>query len=1160
MPTWTTQQLQAIDASNHTILVSAAAGSGKTAVLVERIVQLIRGGFHLDRMLIVTFTKAAAAEMRQRLNKRLLKEAATSPDTFGAALDALESTEISTIHAFCQKVLRNNFQAVGIDPMVRPCDDQMKKVLFEAAWLDAFNALLEEGNPDFMELAHAWDQPRLLEMTHGLYDFLMSLPNPFDWLEQAIAQVNCQPYEQHPWVQVLLQHAKMRLQGIPAILQAMRNMFSEPNAVEARRETLQSDEAACEALFHVEHFSIEELRSVLDGFSLTKAKTLRGLTEEEKDWSKRISAQRDSIKETVREIRENLTLDEQKTGTEFAMMERHLKGIATLTKATHDAFLAQKAEKHLIDFADMEQFTMQVLSDPALQAQMQGEYDHIFVDECQDVSQVQDAILQAIHGENNCMFMVGDVKQSIYRFRKADPTLFMERLRTYSDDENANCRRIILQKNFRSRYNVLEATNEVFREAMRPNVTELTYEAKDELICGRQTENDPPVEMHLLDVSPEEDGEGVEALEAEAQVVIERIQALLQEQFDDGSGMRYYTYRDMVILLSAASTTAPKLVELLGRAGIPVYYDGAAAFFSLPEIQSMKALLSIIDNPMQDIPLMAVLKMPCFALSDSDLARIRLVKTGRNVPFHEAFAEICQQDGLLASTCRAVQTQLDTWRFEAEAMRLSDFIWHVMQTSGYYAAVGALPKGELRQANLRMLYQRAQSFEQDGGETLADFLRLTDEQSAGDDKMSAKMLGENENLLRIMTMHKSKGLEFPVVFLMQMSGGLHKPFRGEMLMHPKLGVAMPYVNRALRIKRKTLADEAFKIQRELDEKAERARLLYVAMTRARDRLIMIGCCKEKQRDLWNLPPSDYAVWSARSMTDWVMQAISPDMHNLSTTYAQAENPWNIRNWSHLTGVAVDNTVDKKEITAYLHQVLAGAVESDFSAWEKKEEISDAPLKTSVSAIAKKDATGDPLPLSDAEEDASTKRAEEEIVSPLRMSELPSRPGFMEERTMTGADRGTLMHRALSLIPLEDLRGMDNMYAAVKASVHALADREVFTYQEVMVLYMKGLADFFSGELGQRMLASKYVRREWSFNLVMDERGTLLQGVIDCVFQEDGAWVLVDYKTDRIEDEDAFIRRYALQLDWYARALERITGLPVKEKYLYSISKAKEYKL
>ncbi len=1159
MPKWTTQQLMAIDAGNNTILVSAAAGSGKTAVLVERIVQLIRGGYHLDRMLIVTFTKAAAAEMRQRLNRRLIREASANPEIFGRALDELESTEISTIHAFCQKVLRNNFQAVGIDPMVRPCDDQMKKTLFEAAWLDAFNELLEENaDADFLELAYAWDQKALQEMTDQLYDFLMSLPEPFLWLKRAIGQVEAGEIAAHPWVRVLLEHAKLQLQGVPAILQAMRNMFSEPNAVEARRETLEADELACEKLFHVEHCGIGELLELLDGFSLGRAKAVRGLNEDEKAWSDRLAALRKQISAMVKEIREGLTLDEVKIRREFAMMQRHLRGLAALTQATHRQFLAKKAEKHLIDFSDMEQFTLQALSDPALRSQMQGEYDHIFVDECQDVSQVQDAILQSIHNENNVMFMVGDVKQSIYRFRKADPTLFMERLRTYSDDPDAKCRRIILQKNFRSRYNVLDATNEVFRRAMRPRVTELTYEPEDELICGREGEDGPQVEMHLLDTAPGEDGETAEALEMEARVVIGRVRELLETDFDDGNGIRKYTYRDMVILLSAAANTAPRLVELLTRAGIPVFYDGAAAFFSLPEVQAMKALLSVIDNPMQDIPLLAALKMPPFSLTDRELGQIRRVRIGRKVPFYAAFREICGMEGALPQRCREISEQLQTWRFESETVRLSDFIWRLMQRSGYYAAVGALPKGNLRQANLRMLYQRAQAFEQEGGETLADFLRLAEEQSAGDDRMSAKMLGENENLLRIMTMHKSKGLEFPVVFLMQMSGGLHRPHRGELLMHTKLGVAMPYVNRELRIKRKTLADAAFKVQRMLDEKAERARLLYVAMTRARERLIMVGCCKGSERDTWNLPQSDYAVWTARSMTDWIMQAFSTAGNELSTTCPQAEKPWKIRVCGDIFTDAVDNSVDKPNLEEYLQRVLAAPPGEISPKWTHPNTSSGAPIKTSVSAIVRQE-IGDPLPLNDAEEDEAAKRAQEEIVSPLRLSELPSRPAFLEEKRLTGAERGTLMHRALSLIPLEGLLGAVDLYSEVKARIHRMAEREIFTYQEVMLLYIRGVADFFANDLGRRMLRSPNVRREWAFNLLM-EGGSLLQGVIDCAFEEDGGWVLLDYKTDRIEDENAFVQRYAGQIGWYATALERITGKPVTGKYLYSLGLGKTYEI
>ena len=1161
MPKWTPQQQQAIDARNRTILVSAAAGSGKTAVLVERIVQLIREGYRMNRMLIVTFTKAAAAEMRQRLNKRLIREAQGDPAVFGQALDDLEMTEISTIHAFCQKVLRNHFQTVGIDPMMRVCDDQLKKALFDEAWLDALNQLLEEdGHPGFMELADAWDQQALHDMTAQLHDFLMSLPAPFDWLDRAIREIRRRPYTEHRWFRTMKKHCKLQIEGISQLLQAMENMFSEPNAVPARRETLEADAEACRNLLELDWNHLPTVIFELQNFELGRQKAVRGASDEEKAWMKRFGKLRDDIKSIVSDALEVLCIDEDRLDAEFAAIELHMQGMAALVRRTHELFLEKKAQKNVIDFNDMEQFTMNVLRDEHCRAQLQADYDHIFVDECQDVSQVQDAILHAIHSEDNCMFMVGDVKQSIYRFRKADPTLFLHRMRTYHDEEDAENRRIFLQKNFRSRFNVLDATNRVFRKVMRPEVTELSYAPEDELICGRETENDPPVEVHLLDISPGEDGEKPEALAAEAKVLVERIQQLLETVFDDGEQLRTYTYRDMVILLSAAANTAPKLVELLTAQGIPVFYDGAGSYFELPEIKAIKALLSVLDNPMQDVALLAALKMPPFSLTEEQLAQIRTCRTGKNVPFHDAFMDCCEVDSPLGRKCTEIREKLASWRFEAETMRLSDFIWHVIDDSGYYAACGALPKGELRQANLRMLYQRALSFEQEGGETLADFIQLTDQQAQGDDRMSAKMLGEGENLVRIMTMHKSKGLEFPVVFCMQMSGRLHKAARGDMLLHPQLGAAMPYVNRALNIKRKTLADEAFRVQRELDEKAERARLLYVAMTRARERLILIGCCGKKERSIWTLPESDYRVWKASSMTDWIMQSVDEqEIHNLSTGDTQAGTPWNFRLWENCEELSVDKAVDKVCIQDWVAQLLGRPPERAFQAWQQMDKTDVMPLKTSVSAIAKKSALKDPLPLSDSDEEVDDKRVPEEIMNPLRMSELPSKPAFLTEKRMTGAERGTLVHRALSLLPLASLRGCGDMDAAVHEALHDLLSRGIFTAMELMTLDMRGVIGFFRSELGQRMLQSERVRREWSFNLVMDDAdGTLLQGVIDCAFMEDDGWVLVDYKTDRIEDEEAFCHRYAMQIEWYARALERITGLPVKEAWLYAIGRGKAY--
>lgn len=1156
MPQWTPEQHQAIYARNATILVSAAAGSGKTAVLVERIVQLLREGAHLDRMLIVTFTKAAAAEMRQRLHRRLLREAVNDPDGMGQALDALESTEISTIHAFCQRVIRNYFQVVGIDPMFRACEEQRRKLLFDEAFMDALNALLEEGTDEpLLDLANAWDQGRLHDMTVELYDFLMSIAEPFDWLHRAIERVDTRPYQLHPWYQELLRQAELDIEGMEELLSAMSAMLEEPDAVDIRRETWRSDQEAYQALRDGVAAHGEKMLQALDAFSLAKAKAARNTTEEQKAWLDRYKKLRERFAGIPKKARENLTLDEERTGRELRQIQRHLRGLESLVRRTHEIFLEKKAKLNVIDFADMEQFTLQILSEPTCRDALRGEYDHIFVDECQDVSQVQDAILQSVHGPDNCIFMVGDVKQSIYRFRKADPTIFLTRLRTFSRAEDAECRAIVLQKNFRSCENVLDMTNRVFRRTMRREVTELDYLPEDELICGRDAAGDAPVELHLLNVSAGEDGEEVEALEAETRVVIERIQALLQEEIEENGIRRRYTYRDMVILLSSAANTAPRIVELMNQAGIPVYYDGAENYFSLPEVQAVQALLSVIDNPLRDVPLLAVLRHPPFQLTDGELAEIRLCKTGQDVPFYEAFEACCGKPGALGDKCRRAREQLADWRFQAETKPLSAFIWQVMNESGMYAACGARPKGELRQANLRMLYQRAMQYEQNGGETLSGFLTQTAQQALAGDSTAAKMLGEGENLVRIMTMHKSKGLEFPIVFCMQISGPLHHAARGELLAHTRLGVALPYVNREMNIKRKTMADEAFRARRLLDEKAERARLLYVAMTRAKERLMLVGCCKESARDIWRMTPGNYAVFSARSMCDWIMQTVTEEkkleQSTLSTSYPQDHAPFRVFYHAGEAVTAVDQALDSCKTMSWLSARLAERPENPDALTFPAEVGQRETMKTSVTALVRQEREQMRPLLGKEEEEIEDKREPERVVTPLRLSEVPARPAFMEQRHQTGAERGTLMHRVLSLVSLEDIRLAPDLGQGVQTAIHRLVERDILSGEELFVVDMSAIVSFFASSLGQRMLKSEKVRREWGFNLRL-EGGTLLQGVLDCAFMEPGKWIILDYKTDRITSMDDLASRYALQLQWYARALQEISGQPVQGKYLYSL--------
>lgn len=1158
---WTHEQREAIIARNHTLLVSAAAGSGKTAVLVERIVQLIREGYALDRMLIVTFTRAAAGEMRQRLANRLVREAQHDAKCFGKALDALEQTDISTIHAFCHRVLRQEFQAVGIDPMARVCEEQQRQELFNQSFRLAMNELLEEDHLAFHRLVCSFSQAQLLEMTENLYRFLLSMPNPFIWLEKKIQAVHVEHMTNHPWFMAIMEQIRLEVEGLSDYLLVQHRMWEEPCAVPVLLPTFQQDVQTVRALRQAAQQN-EQLIQALRTTSFVRAATCRGLTEEQKAWKERYTALRDTMKQVVKNLAAMIPTEESTVLQEMDTIQSSLQGLSLLVQRVHEHFLKQKNEEGLLDFSDLEQMTMQVLSFPECRQKLQEDYDHIFVDECQDVSAVQDAIIQGIHGQNNCLFMVGDVKQSIYRFRLADPTLFLRRMRTFSDAEDAEERRIFLQKNFRSRSAVLQATNQVFRRAMKKSVTELDYMPEDELICGRETEADPPVEVHLVQRATQEKS-AARHLENEAAVVTRRIQQLLQTTWCDEGVERPYAYRDMVILLQKKAGVGARLAELLEEQGIPVYFDGTDHYYDLPEIRTIKAILEVIDNPLQDVYLITAMKAMPFCLTDRQLADIRACKTGRDVPFWKAFTAACQSDKPIGAVCRAFQNKQKEWRFRCETMRLSDLVWFVLRDSGFYAACGAYPEGELRQANLRLLCQKAAVYEQQQHGGLSGFLRMVHLQMQQSDSMGAKVLGEHENLVRIMTMHKSKGLEFPVVFCMGLSERLTGTDTGVLHTNSQLGLCLPYVNPTLNIRRPGLGEDAFQYRKRMEEMSERCRLLYVAMTRARERLILIGRKEEKDEENWTLSDTPYRVWSAHSMMDWIMQTLCDLCDGQYPQEGQAPEPWQLylepdEGISHL-----DHPLDG-EMAAWVQQVVSvPAKESAFSWWNTPEKREKMPIKTSVSSLTRRVVLHDPLPLGDEDETLEDKRASEEIVAPLRLSEIPARPAFLEKKRMTGAEHGTLMHRFLSLTPLEPLRGLHG--AALQAEIAQQAAQMQadgrLSQQEMDMLHLMGVCTFFESKLGQRLLAAKEVHREWSFNLRLQEGEiAMLQGIMDCAFLEKDAWVLLDYKTDHIVSEEAFVERHCLQLNWYARALEQITGRAVKEKWLYALTTGKAYEV
>ncbi len=1161
---FTQEQINAITAKEKTLLVSAAAGSGKTAVLVERIVRLLTDRDHptrLRRMLIMTFTRAAAGEMRERLARRIQAMAEDDPETAGLAMEDLDGAMICTIHSYCQHLLEREFQAVGVDARLRVCKDQEAIPLMDRAFRDAMNEVLESPDAATERLVMNFRQGELREMVDSYHTFLMNLPDPEGWMRKAADQLRADSLEEIPWTETLREKHLQQLESVRGMLTAMDALFDEADAVEALAATLESDREAVLGAILEARAEPERIGEILRNLKFARAASGKNLTEGQKAWKERFAALRKALKAQIEEIRAEADLNEERELRDLRDIADCIEGLNRLTWAVHGHFSEEKNKRGLIDFQDMEQLALAVLRDEDLRRTAQEEFDHIFVDECQDVSAVQDAIIQMLHGEDNSLFMVGDVKQSIYRFRHADPTLFLRRSRTYGRGEGCAERAIFLQKNFRSNPRILGAVNAVFDRAMREKVTELDYLPEDALVPGLPAaeENDKPVEICLVQ-NPEESRQR-DRLRAEAGAIARRMKEMKGKTLvDDGHGHRVpCSWRHMAVLMSTVSSTGEALTELLQSEGIPVYFDGKTSFFETREIREVKSLLEIIDNPTQDLQLLCVLKMPLFAFTDEELAQIRCRVRGKKT-FCQAFLSVCAEENpdQLAAKCARAKAQIDEWRFRAEYMPLIDLMWLLIRDTGYYAYCGAEPGGELRQANLRLMCKKADDYAQNGGVTLSGLIESLNQEMSSGDATSAKVLGENEDLVRIMTMHKSKGLEFPIVFLLRLGEGLGGKGRTELLQtHRNLGVCLPWIDREKGVKRKTFGSAAMKWARARDERAERCRLLYVAMTRARERLILVASEDSCDRKTWLMAPGDARVAEAGCMMDWVMQAVC----DLAPARAELDGEAGDFTVTHEAAQPItvaEGAVELSGIRRWLNEVaLTRNADSLWQPWwyDTPTARTWRPLKTSVTSLVREEVLKDPFALGE-EEDEATKRKGEELELPLRLSPLQERPLFMEEeKKLTAAERGTLTHRFLSLVPLEALRGAEPAaYGAIlREESRQLVARGIFREEEMRAVQIDRAGSFYTSELGRRMLRSDTVRREWSFNLAADAKTrTLLQGVIDCAFLEDGAWILCDYKTDHILSEEAFIQRHRQQLGWYAYALERLTGTPVREQWLYAI--------
>ncbi len=1104
---WTDDQRAAIMARGEDLLLSAAAGSGKTTVLVERVLALIREGADVEHLLIVTFTRAAAADMRRKLTEELMARAEEDPG-FAPQLEKVERATVATIHSFCSELLKDHFESAGVDPAFRILDDAELRQYEAQALSEAMEQAYAEGGEDLEALLYGRTAKAVGSLAQDLYRFSLENPDPSGWLEAACDELPLS--DGKLWFDELAGAARATLRDARASVLYALTLIGDPDGPAPYAPALESDLEAIECML-----SAPDYRALAEEVARYKAKSLASLRkisgERQAILKEQVAALRKTIKKLIADAQKILLPPEEALGDMRALAPAlsALGGIAQRLGAELDAL---KAEKSALSYADLEHRAIRALKDERVVASLRARYRYVFVDEYQDVSDVQEAILRAVAAPGR-LFMVGDVKQSIYRFRQADPSLFLEKYHRYSKGEGGLL--VALKQNFRSRETVLDLVNRVFERVMTGGDAEIEYDDAARLRPGARFEGgDLPVELHILERPDAEAAESEEAEltagEREGQTIAARILKLVgTPTFDARKGCeRPLEYRDFVVLVRTRAAIQP-VESMLTQAGIPVYADVAGGYFDAVEVELALALLRVIENRRRDLELMAALRAPFGGLTSTDLADIRKARPGGT--FREAMLERMRSGDALAVKLQAFEEKLDRWRALSRVLPLGRFTDLVLRESGAYAYAGGMPGGGARQANLDLLCDYASGYEGVQGGALNGFLSYVKAlRKVGDDMGAAHSLGEEDQVVRIMTIHKSKGLEFPVVIAAQMGRRLNAAGnRGEFLAHRALGAGLRLNDQTLGSCRETLAQAAIKARLAREDYNEEMRILYVLLTRAIDRLILVGrvsgadararfelCGEAGLRPMNYLEAVEPAARAMGSACEIVW-------HGMETLEEALEAPESVE-----SPEADDGALRAAILWRYPY-----------------EERVMLPLKLTVSGLVR------------------------EETGPRALPPLGRRPLFMTEEGPRASEYGTLTHNALMALDLAALRGLRGpaltdelarQIASLKASGRLYGDLEPGL-----------LAHFFEGATGKRLLQSPRVEREWPFNLRVDSRGErlLVQGVIDCCFLEGNEWVLLDYKTDRAEDPAALVERYRPQIGWYAKALAEITGIPVREKLI-----------
>lgn len=1205
---WTNEQLQAINEKGNNILVAAAAGSGKTAVLVERIInKVINEKIDIDKILVVTFTNAAASEMRERILEAIYKKLEENPLNYHLQrqIILLNKASISTIHSFCLDIIRNNFYEVDASANFRIADTAENDLLKYDVLDDLFEEKYNNNDKDFLNLIEVYTDYRsddkLKELILNIYKFIQSSPFPEKWIEEKVNQFKGdenKDFSETIWGQVILSTLKDKIEE--AVIK-LRKISSETSKfIELSKFTAVLNEDIINLEFIMSNMNLwNSTFNSINSFKWKNWPVDKKVTLELKDKAKEV---RDKVKKELKsEFDKYMIYNSEEALKYINNMYYILNSLKELVKEFSKKFSERKKEKNIIDFNDIEHLALKILlkeengeyveSDVA--KKYKEKFEEIAIDEYQDSNLVQEYILNSI-SKNNNIFMVGDVKQSIYKFRQARPELFLDKYEKYSlkaeQKENENLK-IQLFKNFRSRKNILDITNLVFKNIMSKKIGDIEYNENEYLNYGANypepEENNfkyaGKAELHIIDlkendeisaykdeieVEEDDEQERVEDDVIEAKFVAKKIQEIMNsgyKVYDRKEGYRNIKYKDIVILLRATSTLAPIFEKELADLDLPVFSDSSAEYLNSVEIQTIMSILKIIDNPLQDIPLVTVLRSTIGKFTDNDLIEIRLVD--RNCDFYEALLKArISAEGNLKNKIEDILSKLEKWREEQEYKTLDELIWQIYIDTGYYNYVGLLPNGALRQANLKILFEKAKQYESASFKGLFNFINFIDKLKGNNgDMASAKLIGENEDVIRIMSIHKSKGLEFPIVFLCAAQKSFNmKDLNENILLHQDMGFGPTFIDIENKIKFNTLAKEAIKIKSKEEIISEEERILYVALTRAKEKLIITGRRKDLSKDLAKKQEElelytqdkeridNKLVKKAKSYLDWIMLVYLFNKNSIKDIMELYE---------HNKNDLIKEIINKEETADNIN--LINVIEEEAEKLKNEEEIENIskelnwkykyqdettiPTKTSVTKI-KELKNENVIDI-------------EDILNDNKEIKLEAEANFIkQEEKISSSKKGSLVHLCLQRIDERQDYNIEDL----KKLVQGLVFNEIITEKEAESIDVNILYKYVKSELFEELRQAKKIYKEQPFyinvpvkELYKDVGDTqekiLVQGIIDLFFiNNKDELVLIDYKTDYVEKgkESVIKERYKVQLELYKNALEKSFNKKVSRAQIY----------